>query len=251
MGDGNSRSRDPVRGAMTGQPRPAPDPPARILPRPPLDHGAHDPHLTASLLDPDLPAEVRVLAEAQVASCRACAELLADLRAIAAATAELPVPPRRRDFRLTAEDAARLRPRGLRRLVAALAAPRLAALRPLGAAMATLGLAGLLLTGTPALSSVLGPSGVGVERDRAAPAAGPEQQLLGGEGSSGATMLPSLGGEPKVEAQGGGDAASRAVGGRPGVPITVLFGIVGLVGTGLLVVRLGAERAVRRRAPPG
>ncbi|HWP62204.1 MAG TPA: hypothetical protein VNO86_01890 [Candidatus Binatia bacterium] len=236
---------------MTGQPHPAPDPPARIPPRPPLDHRAHDPYLTASLLDPDLAAEVRAMAEAQVASCRACAELLADLRAIAAATAELPVPPRRRDFRLTAEDAARLRPRGLRRLVAALAAPRLAALRPLGAAMATLGLAGLLLTGTPAVSTVLGPLGVAVERDRAAPAAEPDRQFLGSEGSPGTTMPPTLVGEPKAEAQGGGDDVYRAVGRGPDVPVSVLFGIVGLLGVGLLVGRLGAERAVRRRAPPG
>ncbi len=251
-GNGNPDRSAVVRGAMTTQPPSGPEPSGGIQPRPPVEHEAHDPVLVASLLDPDLPAELRVRAEAQLVACQACAELLADLRAIAAATAALPVPPRGRDFRLSAEDAERLRPRGFRRLVAALAAPRLALLRPLGAALATLGLAGLLLTATPVGPILLGssgPIGPGSERDTVAPAAGPEQRPLEGQGLSRATTPPKLGGASQAEAQGGGRL--HPVGGGPEVPVAVLFAVVALVGVALVVVRVASERAGGRRAPPG
>jgi hypothetical protein len=56
-----------------------------------------------------------------------------------------PITARPRDFRLTAEQAARLRPSGWRRVVGAFAGPGLAFTRPLGVGLATIGLAGLLL----------------------------------------------------------------------------------------------------------
>src|SRR5439155_11204157 len=62
-----------------------------------------------------------------------------------AATVEMPVPARTRDFRLTEEDARRLHPGGWRRLVGFLAGPRLAFTQPLAAGLTTIGLAGLLL----------------------------------------------------------------------------------------------------------
>ena len=77
-------------------------------------HARHDRHLVAALAADDLEPIVRTEAETLVATCRDCAELFADLKVIAAATAALPDVPRTRDFRITAADAARLRPRGWR-----------------------------------------------------------------------------------------------------------------------------------------
>src|SRR5438874_3367964 len=108
-------------------------------------HEAHDPVLIASLADDSLTASERTAAMALAATCPECAELLADLRSIMATTAALPIPARTRDFRLTEEDARRLRPGGWRRLVGFLAGPRLAFTQPLAAGLTTIGLAGLLL----------------------------------------------------------------------------------------------------------
>lgn len=238
---------------MTHEPRPPHRAPTAPVP---VDHGRHDRFLVASLLDPDLSAEVRARAQAQVAACSACAELLADLRAIAAATASLPVPPRRRDFRLSPEDARRLRPRGIRRLVAAFGAPRLAVLRPLGAAMATLGLAGLLLSATPLGPGLLGTGNAKAERN-AAPAIGrePNTYELGGPnegpgsfGPGAPSFVPS---ERGVDAQGGLD---RAIAPTPGAGVelaVVLFAALLVIGLGLFALRLAAERTAGLRAPPG
>jgi hypothetical protein len=59
----------------------------------------------------------------------------------------LPVFVRSRDFRLTPEQAASLRPAGWRRLLAPLAGPRFAFAGPLGTGLATLGIAGFLVAG--------------------------------------------------------------------------------------------------------
>jgi hypothetical protein len=111
----------------------------------------HDEELVARLAVDDLVAGSRddLRARAQVAECAACAELLADVRAISAATAELPPPRRTRDFRLTEADAARLRPAGWRGLVAQFGSPSFAFTRPLAAGLATLGIAGLLFATIP------------------------------------------------------------------------------------------------------
>lgn len=238
---------------MTHEPRP-PHQAARTAP-PSADHGRHDRFLVASLLDEDLAAEVRARAEAQVATCPACAELLADLRAIAAATASLPVPPRRRDFRLSPEDARRLRPRGIRRFVAALGAPRLAVLRPLGTAMATLGLAGLLLTATPLGQGLLGPAAPGAERN-AAPAIGrePGTYELGGvnrgedsQGPGAPSVAPS---KREVDAQSGSDRSAVPTAGAGLDLAAVLFAALLAAGLGLFALRLVAERTAGLRAPP-
>ena len=117
----------------------------------PASHTDHDPLLIAALAAGDLGPADREQAELRASSCRECALLEADVRAIATATAALPKPARRRDFSLSAEDAARLRRRGWRGLVGALAGPRSAALKPLATGLTTLGIAGLLLAALPAI----------------------------------------------------------------------------------------------------
>jgi hypothetical protein len=65
-----------------------------------------------------------------------------------AALPRVPAPVRPRDFRLTPEQAAAIRPpSGLRRLLAPLAGARFAFAGPAGAGLAALGLAGILLSG--------------------------------------------------------------------------------------------------------
>lgn len=113
-------------------------------------HAAEHAPLIAALQAGDLAGADLARADALLASCADCADLFADLGTLRAAVRAMPAPPRRRDFRLTEEDAVRLRPSGWRRLVGWLAAPR-STVRPLAAGLATLGLAGLLVTAIPGL----------------------------------------------------------------------------------------------------
>jgi hypothetical protein len=125
----------------------------------PTPHAEHDLLLVAAVVDRDPTAADRLAAERQIATCPSCAELAADLRAIALAAAALPAAERTRDFTLRPQDAARLRPRGWQRLAAAFGAARLEVLRPLGAGLATVGVAGLLLATLPAIQLPMGASG--------------------------------------------------------------------------------------------
>ncbi len=99
----------------------------------------------------DLAGAELARAEQLRATCAGCAALAADLGAIRAAMTALPVPARPRDYRLSPEDAARLRPSAWRRFRDWLAAPG-STVRPLATGLATLGVVGLLVTaGLPGL----------------------------------------------------------------------------------------------------
>ena len=91
------------------------------------------------------PGPTLAAAAGLVADCPDCAALHRDLRAISAALPELPPAVRPRDFRLTPEQAAALRPSGWRGVLAAFASPRFRLAAPLGTGLAAAGLAGLLL----------------------------------------------------------------------------------------------------------
>src|SRR5512141_1692571 len=141
------------------------------MPHIPDSHAAHDPLLVAAFAAGDASGAELERAAALVAGCAGCAELHRDLRAIAAALPTLPAPARPRDFRLTADQAAALRPGGWRRLLAPLAGPRFAFAGPLGAGLATLGLAGILVAGgaglpvsAPTSGAATGGAGAAVER---------------------------------------------------------------------------------------
>jgi hypothetical protein len=112
-------------------------------------HAAHDTMLVASLADHSLAASERAAAEALVEACGLCAALLGDLVALSAATRAMPTPARPRSYTLTADDAARLHPTGLRRWVVAFGTSRDALSRPLAIGLTTLGLAGLLVATVP------------------------------------------------------------------------------------------------------
>ena len=112
-------------------------------------HEAHDRLLVASLVDRSISDAERARAEAQLATCAACARLHEDLVALAAATRALPVPARTRDFTISPADAARLRGSRWRRLIAAIGSTRDVFSRPLAIGLTTLGVAGLLVATVP------------------------------------------------------------------------------------------------------
>ncbi|HEX5824725.1 MAG TPA: hypothetical protein VFY18_09740 [Candidatus Limnocylindrales bacterium] len=113
----------------------------------PTSHDRHDALLVAALAAGDLSAVERDRATVLIETCPDCATLHDDLLAIARATATVPPPIaiRPRDFRLSREQAARLRPSGWRRVLGAFGSPGLAFTKPLGIGLTTIGLAGLLL----------------------------------------------------------------------------------------------------------
>jgi hypothetical protein len=125
------------------------------------DHDA----LVVALDAGDLAGPDQVRAEHLVASCAGCADLREDLATIRGALATLPVPARRRDYRLTDDDARRLRPGLWARLAGWLAAPG-SSVRPLATGVATLGALGLLLTAS--LSGLVVPGAVPAAEDAAA-----------------------------------------------------------------------------------
>jgi len=112
------------------------------MPNAAADHATHDELLIARLYGDDVDDRERASALELVAGCDECAALYADLGAIAEATSALPARPRARDFALTEEDAAKLRPRrrGRARFLA------IAWRRSFGGALVALGFSGLVLT---------------------------------------------------------------------------------------------------------
>ena len=129
-------------------------------------HEQHDPMLVVSLASGDLATADRDYATAQslVAGCSDCARLHDDVLAIAAATKALPPASRTRDFQISPEQAARLRPSGVRGVLARLTAPGGLFSPQLGVGLATLGVAGLLIGSLGSINIGLGSA--------AAPAAG-------------------------------------------------------------------------------
>lgn len=233
------------------------DHPATTQPR--STHDQHDPTLISGLAADDLTSTVdRMRAQSLVADCADCSALHADLVAIAGATRTLPPSRAPRDFRITAERAARLRRTGwLATFLAPFAGARSAA-RPLAAAFTTLGLAGVFMaTVLPGLLGGVATSGSAPE---AAPGAGGGQHA-GITASAAPAMQPDpaasgnpddqVGTKDSVDASAdpargaaGGDGAedfgsnSEAVG-TAGAPVNVvLVGSLALLGLGLVLFAL-------------
>lgn len=174
------------------------------------DHDRHDLLLVAALAAGDLAATDRDHALTLTRSCAECAELHDDLLAIARATASVPpIAARSRDFRLTPADAARLRPAGLRGLVARFAGAPRAVTRPLGAGLAAIGLVGLLIGNAPAIipGSAASPDthssagGVSAENQAASP---------GADALVPARPVPAASGGPQLVASAAASAAAES-----------------------------------------
>jgi len=106
-----------------------------------IDHEQHDALLVAQFVAGD-PLEPERQAEAQhlLTGCAACAALAADLPAISHAVAQERVPPRRRDFRLSPEQAEDLHGNALTRFIRRSSLPRSRAFQPAAAGVLSIGL---------------------------------------------------------------------------------------------------------------
>lgn len=126
------------------------------------DHALHDATLVAGHAAGDLADFEHARAQALLDTCQPCAELHHDLIAIAVATRALPrLAAAPRDFRLDAEQAARLgRGSWLRAALRPFASAR-SATRPMAAAFTSLGIAGLfVVTIAPGLFGSAASTGV-------------------------------------------------------------------------------------------
>lgn len=229
-------------------------------PRPdqPTAHAGHDLVRVAEAADRDgrLPIEL--------AGCPDCVALHADLVALAAALPAAATPTRPRDFTLSPADAARLRPRGWRRILRGIASPADAVTRPLAIGLTTLGLAGLLVAIVPGIL----PGGVGGTTSTSgpllAPAAAPAAEPMT------TSTAPEMAASPAAEATDDGvfsgvdtgdpapsppiDETAGRQSSPPGVeaavrddasgvsPLVVVAGVLLIAGLGLFGLRWTARR---------
>jgi len=180
-----------------------------------VEHAA----MIAALDAGDLAGDERDRAARLVDRCAGCAALLGDLAIIRTATATLPAPPRRRDYRLSDADAARLRPSAWRSVIGWLGAPR-STVRPLAGGLAALGIAGLLLTATPGF---LGQATTSVPTIAAPVAAPVGAGSLNGAapGNAGLNPAPGTAVAPAATASAGPAAVSAPLAtSAPGGPVT-------------------------------
>lgn len=160
-------------------------------------HSRHDLELVAAWAAGEATSTDLERAERQLDACDLCVGVARELRAITLALHEVPaveampaLPAAPRDFRLTAEQAARLRPsvplgRRTDRIVTAVAALG----RPVGASLAALGFVGLLVGATS-----LGFLGGGAAASTSAPmaaAANPTAAAAQGDESGAAGIIPA------------------------------------------------------------
>ena len=173
-----------------------------------VTHATHDELLLARLYGGDVDEQERSRALDQMASCLECADVFADLGAIATATAALPIPPRPRDFTLTEADVERLGKRSIRWSMFGW----LGRSRALGGSMVAAGLVGVMLVGAvSALAPAAGSGGTG-KTSVAAPVSGGNESAYGLGSPSPAHDLTDAG------ARDGGDtpvAATSPVFGPP------------------------------------
>jgi hypothetical protein len=234
----------------------------------PAAHARHDTSIVAALAARDVDssdAEAQA-ARDQVASCDACADVLADIVTLQTALPESATPRRPRDFRLTPDDAHRLRRSGWRRFLGQIGSPRDGFSRPLAIGLTTLGLAGVLLA---SLSTVIGGAG-GAAPQRLSPVgsaiqAAPAPAAGGADSSTERTSLEAAGAAPSPAASAAGGSSDGQVftGGNPDevVPditgeidtairddatgFSVLFvvgGILLIAGLGIFMLRWSARR---------
>ena len=162
---------------------------------PDSQHPDHDLELIAAYAAGDATGPELDRATALVASCTDCAALHHDLRSIAAAMPAMPAPARTRDFRLTPEQAAELRPRGIRGFLATLSGPKFSFATPVGTGLAALGIVGVLVAsgGLPVGSGGTAapqPETAATQSDQPAPGAAGAMLASEAPASAAAEMAP-------------------------------------------------------------
>ena len=104
------------------------------------EHDRHDRLLVARYAAGDAYESEIVEAKDLVDNCDGCAALAADIRLISAKTAELPAATRPRDFRITPEQAEKLRGSWFDRLMRGFSSPGWSVVRPVAAASLAIGM---------------------------------------------------------------------------------------------------------------
>lgn len=177
----------------------------------PSEHERHDLAIVATLAarPADLDESEETAARAQIASCRACADALADFVALQTALPATATPRRPRDFQLTPADAQRIQRSGWRRLLGYFGSARDGFSRPLAIGLTTLGLAGLMLATIPS-ATLIGGSGGAAPANEAAPI---QQAAPAPATSVSGTDRSALGAAPPVPAlpSGAPSASAEAV----------------------------------------
>jgi hypothetical protein len=216
-------------------------------------HATHDLEIVAAFAAGDATGADLETATTLVASCAECAALHHDLRAIAAAMPALPVPVRSRDFRLTPDQAASLRPRGFRAVLAAFASPRLSFATPLGTGLAAIGIVGVLVAsgGLPAggatsgaaaedanVRSLEAPAEMGAAAASAAPLTG-----LAAESTDPTTVLKAE--TDGAAATGPAEALPVPAASEGPEPLLVLGIVLVFTGSALIALRLVSRRLAR------
>ena len=216
-------------------------------------HAAHDLLLVAALADRELHGTEHDRARAQVDACAECASLHADLVSLARATNALPPVRRPRDFTLRPEDAQRLRPKLLRRIIGSFGTARDGISRPIAVGLTTLGLAGMLVGVVPGALSQGGAAGAAPgEADRlhsisAAPAAtGPAYEYANPAAASPGSGLAGQGdGRDTNQSadEGTGDPTIALAPDPTGMSLPiVLSGTLLIAGLGLFALRWTSRR---------
>jgi len=104
-------------------------------------HDSHDRLLVARFaLGDELARDEAASVRAVLAGCSDCGELVSEMQVVQHATAEALAPARPRDFFISAEQAATLRPNAWMRFLGRFSAPRMTALRPLAGATLAIGI---------------------------------------------------------------------------------------------------------------
>ena len=140
-----------------------------VADRVPTQHGRHDVEVVAALAAGDATDAQATEARYLIDACDDCLQLSRDVRSLTLGLQSLPnaeqvaaAIPAPRDFRLTPEIAARLRPASpLLRLNARLTLAFASFGRPVGASMATLGLVGILVGSSNLGGPAFGAAGAG------------------------------------------------------------------------------------------
>ena len=216
---------------------------------PDLNHDRHDLELVVAFASGDAAGTSDEAGAALVAYCASCAELNADLRAIAAAMPQLPVRPRTRDYRLSPQQATALRLSGWRRALAALAAPRAAFTAPLGTGLAALGIAGLLITSVPTLfgAGSSAPAAGSQERTDAQITAASEAPSIDNAAPPSSMEVTVAASDAPRDAQGEPSAVpqddfAKVAAAAGEAPLPAVFGALLTIGVLLVAIRRFARR---------
>ncbi len=117
------------------------------------EHRRHDRLLVARFAAGDATGAQEHEARDLVRRCSECAALAADITAISASVAQLPATPRTRDFRITSEQAARMRGSRLDRWLRSITGSGWATVRPVAAVALSVGLVMSVVGALPILGA--------------------------------------------------------------------------------------------------